>query len=330
MAGVVRAHDAAKECGMKLIVGAEFKTTDDLHIVLLAPTQKAYAQICGIITTGRMRSPKGEYQLSRSDFVDVSECLALWIPPKDPRLSIAHWLRDLFPQRSWIVLELHRDADDALRLANLDCFAQQSGLPLVAAGDVHMHIRERRAIQDTLTAIRHGCTLADAGHRLFPNGERHLRTYEELFELYPKDSLDESVRIASRCEFSLQSLKYHYPKELVPENKTASEHLRDLVEAGLKRRWPQGVPLKIRETIKKSSRLLPNFNTNTFFLTVHDIVNWARKQDKPILCQGRGSAANSVICFALGITEVSPDKIEVLLNASERRTQRTTRYRCGF
>jgi error-prone DNA polymerase len=323
MAGVVRAHDAAKECGLKLIVGSEFKTADDLHIVLLAPTQKAYAQICGIITAGRMRSPKGEYQLSRVDFTDVDECLALWIPPKDPRLSIAHWLSDLFPQRCWIALEMHRDADDASRLEQLTLFAEQAGIPLVAAGDVHMHIPERRAIQDTLTAIRHRCTLAEAGHRLFPNGERHLRTYEELCAIYPRESLGESARIAERCKFSLHSLKYHYPNELVPAGKSASEHLHDLVEAGLNKRWPQGVPKTVRHTIEKELALVSKLKYEHFFLTVHEIVNWARTRDKPILCQGRGSAANSVICFALEITAVSPEEIQVLFERflSEKRNE---------
>ena len=323
MAGVVRAHDAAKECGMKLIVGAEFKTTDDLHIVLLAPTQKAYAQICRLITTGRRRSPKGEYQLSRADFMDVDECLALWIPPKDPRISIARWVGNLFPHRSWIALELHRGANDAARLNQLNRLSDQTGLPLVATGDVHMHIRERRAIQDTMTAIRHRCTLAQAGHRLFPNGERHLRTYEELYAIYPKQSLEETIRIAERCEFSLGSLKYHYPRELVPEGKSATQHLRELVEQGLSKRWPLGTPQKVRDTVEKELALVAKLKYEHFFLTVQDIVNWARTRDKPILCQGRGSAANSVICYALEITEVSPEKIEVLFERflSEERNE---------
>ena len=235
MAGVVRAHDAAKKCGLKLIVGSEFHTTDDLHIVLLAPNQKAYAQICELITIGRRNAEKGSYKLSRPDFekVDLHECLALWLPSLQPRISLAGWVRDLFAQRCWIAVELHRQPDDVQRLAQLRQLGESLNIPLVAAGDVHMHARERRPLQDTLTAIRHKCTIEQAGHRLFPNGERHLRTLGDLATVYPHDLLEESVRIAERCHFSLGSLKYRYPRELVPAGVTATEHLRALTEQGL-------------------------------------------------------------------------------------------------
>jgi DNA-directed DNA polymerase III PolC len=313
MAGIVRAHDAAKECQLKLIVGAEFRTIDDLHVVLLAPSQAAYGQICQLITLGRRRSAKGEYQLARADFESkLSECLALWIPPADPRPSIASWLKELFPHRAWIAVELHRGADDARRLAELRQLGGTVGLPLVAAGDVHMHVRERRALQDTVTAIRHHCTLAEAGHRLFPNAERHLREHDELAAIYPRNLLDETLRIAERCEFSLSSLKYNYPRELVPEGVDAAQHLRNLTEQGLKKRWPGGVPEKFREQVDKELALVRDLKYEHFFLTVREIVEWARSRKKPILCQGRGSAANSIVCYALEITAVSPENIEVL------------------
>lgn len=314
MAGIVRAHEAAKECRLKLIVGAEFRTIDDLHVVLLAPSQAAYAQICQLITLGRRRSAKGEYQLSRSDFESkLGECLALWIPPADPRPSVASWLRELFPQRCWIAVELHRGVDDARRLARLRQVGNAVGLPLVASGDVHMHIRERRALQDTVTAIRHHCTLAAAGHRLFANGERHLRAHEELAAIYPSNLLEETSRVAERCEFSLSSLRYNYPRELVPEGMDATQHLRNLTEQGLLERWPAGVPDKFRETVEKELALIRDLKYEHFFLTVHEIVRWARAcRPKPILCQGRGSAASSIVCYALRITEVNPHDIEVL------------------
>ncbi|HEX7116688.1 MAG TPA: error-prone DNA polymerase [Steroidobacter sp.] len=311
MAGVVRAHEAAKDCGLKLIVGSEFRTSDDLHIVLLAPTQTAYAQICKLITLARKRSPKGEYRLTRADLQSgLQDCLALWIPSAEARPSLAGWLRDLFPGRCWIAVELHRDADDAERLARLTQLGETVGLPLVAAGDVHMHVSERRALQDTLTAIRHRCTLAEAGHRLFKNGERYLRPRQELAKLYPTPLLEQTLVIAERCEFSLQSLKYRYPRELVPEGLDASRHLRNLTEEGLARRWPQGVPPKIRELVEKELALIAELQYEHFFLTVHEIVSWARSRN--ILCQGRGSAANSVVCHALGITEVNPELIDML------------------
>ena len=314
MAGVVRAHEAAEKIGLRLIIGSEFRTTDDLHLVLLAPTQKAYAQICAMISAARMQSPKGEYKLSRTDFdTDLSECLALWIPGTEIRLSQSGWLREKFPQRCWIAVELHRQPDDAQRLTQLQRCGDAFGIPLVAAGDVHMHIRERRALQDTVTAIRHGCTIEQAGHRLFPNGERHLRTYDELLAVYPRQLLEESTRIAARCQFSLKSLEYHYPRELVTEGFTASQHLRNLTEIGILRRWPQGAPDKIRDVIEKELRLIKELGYEHFFLTVHDIVDHARHGCKPpILCQGRGSAANSVVCYALGVTEVNPEKANLL------------------
>jgi error-prone DNA polymerase len=313
MAGIVRAHDASKEYGLKLIVGAEFRTIDDLHVVLLAPTQTAYAEICALITRARLAADKGAYRLMRADFQsELDHCLAIWIPPADPRASMAGWMRELFPGRCWIAVELHLGADDPRRLARLQQLGASHGLPLVAAGDVHMHSPERRALQDTLTAIRHRCTLAAAGQRLFPNGERHLRSYEQLRKIYPQELLDETLHIAQRCEFSLDELRYRYPRELAPSGIEPAEHLRNLTEAGLKWRWPEGVPEKIRGVVDKELALIKKLQYEHFFLTVHEIVEWARSRPKPILCQGRGSAANSVVCYALRITEVDPRNIAAL------------------
>ncbi len=313
VAGVVRAHDAAKEHRLKLIVGAEFRTLDDLHVVLLAPTHTAYAEICALITRARLAADKGEYRLKRADFQSgLEHCLALWVPPAEPRASTAAWMRELFAERCWIAAELHLGANDARRLARLRQLGAAHGLPLVAAGDVHMHAPERRALQDTLTAIRHRCTLAAAGHRLHPNGERHLRSYEQLSKIYPRELLDETLNVAQRCEFSLSELRYRYPRELVPQGLDASQHLRNLTEKGMKVRWPNGVPEKIRAVIEKELALIKQLQYEHFFLTVHEIVEWARGRPKPILCQGRGSAANSVVCYALRITEVDPVNIAAL------------------
>ena len=313
MAGVVRAHDAAKQHKLKLIIGSEFRTLDDLHVVLLAPTHTAYAEICALITRARLASEKGKYRLTRADFQSgLEHCLALWVPPAGPRAGTAGWLRELFPGRCWIAVELHLGADDAQRLARLRQLGAAHGLPLVAAGDVHMHSPERRALQDTLTAIRNRCTLAAAGHRLHPNSERHLRSHEQLRRIYPQELLDETLHIAQRCEFSLHELRYRYPRELVPPGMAPCEHLRNLTEAGLKVRWPDGVPEKIRAVVDKELALIKQLQYEHFFLTVHEIVQWARSRPKPILCQGRGSAANSVVCYALRITEVNPANIAML------------------
>lgn len=191
MAGVVRAHEAARDCGIKLIVGAEFRTTNGMHMVLLAPTQSAYSQLCHLITQARLQASKGQYRLSNAEMQSgLDDCLALWIAPSSALISQAAWVQRHFPGRAWIAVELHRQADDAQRLARLQMLGARTQLPLVASSDVHMHVSQRRALQDTLTAIRHGCTLAQAGHRLFSNGERYLRPIEELHSLYPQELLD--------------------------------------------------------------------------------------------------------------------------------------------
>jgi error-prone DNA polymerase len=297
----------------KLIIGAQFRTACGLTLVLLAPSQQAYGQICRLITLGRRRSPKGEYHLTRADFESgLSECLALWVPPASaPQASAqAMWLREFFPGRGWVAVQLHRDADDAARLSQALALAAAVGLRAVAAGDVHMHVRARRMLQDTLTAIRHGHTLDTAGRALYPNGERHLRSLRQLRALYPPALLAESVAIAERCDFSLSTLRYEYPAELVPAGRSASEHLAALTGQGMARRWPHGVPPAVRSTIERELALIAELHYEHFFLTVEDIVRYAR--DRGILCQGRGSAANSAVCYALGITEIDPARMQLL------------------
>ena len=220
------------------------------------------------------------------------------------------WTQRVFPGRTWLAIELHRSPDDDARLALLEQLGRAAGVPRVAAGDVHMHVRGRRALQDLMTAIRHRTTVAAAGHRLFPNGERHLRTRQALAEIYPAELMRESVRIAQRCRFSLRDLKYQYPRELVPDGLTPSQHLRHLTEEGARRRWPTGVPIEARKLIERELTLIAELKYEPFFLTVQDVVAFARSRG--ILCQGRGSAANSVVCYCLGITAVDPGRIGML------------------
>ncbi len=322
LAGVVRAHVAAKETGFKLIIGSEFRLDDGLHFVALATSRTGYGNLSALITTGRrgVGVEKGTYLLTRQDLDSdgrLADCLIIWIPPAtldDKAKAQLTWLKTLFAQDTenhlWIAAELHFGPDDATRLRALEQLSAGTGIPLVATGDVHMHVRSRRVLQDTLTAIRLTTTVAEAGYALMPNGERHLRDLKTLAHVYPAPLLAESVNIANRCHFSLDELRYEYPEELVPPGETPTSHLRALTEEGLRWRYPIGVDAKVRGLIEKELGLIAELRYESFFLTVHDIVRFARSAG--ILCQGRGSAANSVVCFALRITEVNPAGMEVL------------------
>ena len=313
LAGIVRAWQAAKACELPLIVGSEMRIDNGPKIVLLVENLAGYQSLCQLITRARRRAAKGEYHVLREDFAQVplAGLLALWVPDNTTDLAPGHWLRGVFGnERLWLAVQLHRGADDAARLAQLLALARQLDLRAVASGDVHMHARGRRALQDTMTAIRHHTTVAEAGQRLFANGERHLRPLAALAELYPRALLDESVYIARRCTFDLGQLQYQYPRELVPEGHTASQWLRELTERGIRWRWPQGPSAAAREQIDKELALISELGYESYFLTVHDIVDFAR--GRHILCQGRGSAANSAVCFALGITELDPGRMNML------------------
>ncbi|WP_205903460.1 error-prone DNA polymerase [Pseudomonas viridiflava] len=315
LAGIVRAWQASKDSGLPLIIGSEMQIENGPKIVLLVEDLDGYQTLCRIITLARRRAKKGEYRLLRDDFEIVSNgLLAVWLPEieNDTQACLAqgNWLREQFAERLWLGVELHRGPDDEQRLADLLALAQSLSIPAVASGDVHMHARGRRALQDTMTAIRHHTTVAEAGHLLFANGERHLRTPDALAELYPDWLLAESVRIACRCTFDLDDLKYEYPHELVPKGQTPSSWLRELTERGVRKRWPDGLSPTTREQVEKELALIAEMKFDSYFLTVHDIVEFARSQH--ILCQGRGSAANSVVCYALGITELNPEKSNLL------------------
>lgn len=314
MAGAVQAHVAAKERGFKLIVGSEFRLDDGLRLVLLAPDHAAYSQICRLITTGRRAADKGDYFLTRADLVDLDQALALWLPPDDDTQAEGEgaFIATTFGDRAWIAVELHRSGDDRARLHRLQSLGRHLKLRCTAAGDVHMHVREARALQDTMTAIRHGLALEDCGARLFPNGERHLRPIAELRSLYPDALLAEAAAIAARCTFTMAGLNYEYPHELVPDGHDRSSWLRVLTERGLRERWPDGEPPAVRRQIETELELIIELRYEAFFLTVHDIVRWARSRSPEILCQGRGSAANSAVCYALGITSVNPAEQRLL------------------
>ena len=312
LAGVVKAHVAAIDCGLKLIIGSEFRL-DGHKLIALAPNRQAYSELSAFITLARRRGDKGSYQLDWNDLQgNLRNALLIWLPSQ--QLAVDHQrgeqLSNWFKQRLWIgVTHLlsGTDASDYYYYRNLAALWQ---LPMVACGDVHMHSRQRQPLQDTLTAIHHSCSVMELGERRFANGERHLRSLNQLQKLYPAALLRETLHIAKRCHFSLEELRYEYPSEVVPEHLTATQQLRFLVEGGIGKRWPDGVSADIRRQIEYELQVIAELNYESYFLTVHDIVNFARSRN--ILCQGRGSAANSVVCYCLFITEVSPDQISLL------------------
>jgi error-prone DNA polymerase len=319
LAGVVRAHLAAKDVGLRLLIGTEITLSDAAgtgpKLVLLAQDRAGYGNLSELITRGRRNARKGAYRLTCADLdTGLPGCLALLVPGNDSAgvsdLAHARWLDERFPGRAWVAAELLCGPDDRASLEQLHALAQAANLPLVAAGDVHMHVRSRRRLQDTLTAIRLGRPVHACGKALHPNAERHLRLRVRLAQRYPAALLAETLRIAERCAFSLDELRYEYPEELVPAGETPASHLRKLAETGLTWRFPHGAPAHVRTQVEHELALVADLGYEPYFLTVHDIVSFARARG--ILCQGRGSAANSAVCYALGITEVDPARMSML------------------
>jgi error-prone DNA polymerase len=312
VAGVVRAHIGAKGKPMKLIIGSEFRLECGMRFVALAIDRRGYGKLCRFITRGRRSATKGEYSLTRADLEELGleQCFILWLPSSPPREEEASWLAARFP-RVRIAVELLCEGTDRERLATLRDIGRKLGLRLVASGDVHMHSRARRKLQDTVTAIRLGVPIAAAGWHLYPNGERYLREPARLVKLYPPELLAETDAIAQECHFSLDELRYEYPHELVPAGYTPTSYLRKLTEEGARRRWPKGVPETERVEIERELALIAELRYEAYFLTVEELVRFAR--DRGILCQGRGSAANSRVCYYLGVSSVDPQRGAVLL-----------------
>jgi error-prone DNA polymerase len=314
LAGIVRAHAAARDSSLKLIVGSEFELENGLKAVVLVTDRKDYAALASLISRGRRAAEKGSYRLTEDDFsecLDASENPVLWLPTATPDVAQGAWLRECFPDRVWLAAELSVNGRDQQLLKIWTETAKSLGLRAVASGNVHMHCRERHRLQDTVTAIRLNIPLEKIGFNLYPNAEFYLKPVAELARRYPPELLDETLAIAERVNFSLDELRYEYPCELVPEGETSRSHLRALTEQGMRWRWPDGVPAKVPVLIEHELKLIAELGYEPYFLTVHDIVQFARGQK--ILCQGRGSAANSAVCYCLGITEVDPSRMEMLM-----------------
>ncbi|QIZ76187.1 error-prone DNA polymerase [Ferrimonas lipolytica] len=311
MAGIVKAHQAAKQYGIKLLVGSEFRLDDNL-LVLLACNRRGYGQICRLITLARRRCEKGQYQLQWQDLAsDNDDYLLLWAPQAPANAEQqAQRLQRWFENRLWLLLERTLVPGEGERLQQLLLLAQQQSLAITAAGQVRMHCRQRKPLLDVLDGVRQGCTLAQAGERLSANGEAYLKPWSLLQKRYQAEWLAQTMVIANRCQFSLDELRYEYPAELVPQGLSASLYLRQQVALGARWRFGEHTPVAIQAQIEQELTLIDELEYHYFFLTIYDIVQFAKSQQ--ILHQGRGSAANSVVCYCLGITEVDPTKVNLL------------------
>lgn len=313
LAGVVKAHVAAREHDIELIIGSEFNLSEGIHLVALAPNRTAYGELSGLISLGRRRSPKGEYEVTLRDVIfHLKRCLLIWLPKDDSEVNHGYGkqLARLCRERVWIGVQYLLGNDEVRRYRALQSLAGKLQLPLLACGDVQMHCATRKPLHDVMTALRYNCSVAELGSRRLPNAQQHLRSINQLERLYPRSLLEETLNVTRRCQFSLSELRYEYPEEVVPDGHNARDYLRELTWQGANQRWPDGTPSVIRQRIEKELALIAELDYEYYFLTVHDIVRFAR--DRGILCQGRGSAANSVVCYCLFITEVSPEKISLL------------------
>ncbi|EJG1646881.1 error-prone DNA polymerase [Vibrio parahaemolyticus] len=313
VAGVVKAHATIEQhkLDIKQIVGSMFWLNEECQIVLLCPCRKAYAEMCRIITNARRRSEKGSYQLSEWDLMSIRHCLVLWLPTHQASDHYwGRWLNQHHNNRLWVAIQRHLGGDDDAYTNHCEKLAHELQLPITACGGVLMHTAERLPLQHILTAIKHGCNVDKLGFERLSNAERALRPLNKLVRIYKPEWLEESKYIADLCEFKLSDLKYEYPTELIPNGYTPNSYLRMLVEQGKERRFPEGVPEDINQTIENELRLIEDLKYHYYFLTIHDIVMFAKQQG--ILYQGRGSAANSVVCYCLEITAVDPRQISVL------------------
>ncbi|HTJ06271.1 MAG TPA: error-prone DNA polymerase, partial [Caldimonas sp.] len=330
LAGVVRAHIEAKAQQLHLLVGSEIRLTlpgsgaPHARLVLLAQTRRGYGNLAHWITVARRRAEKGSYLAHPGDvegkvpnapmLAGLPECLALLVPsaaqPFEDVFAHAMWLRTWFQDRAAIAIELlHRAGDDDL-VDTVVRVAQYTTLPIVAAGDVLMHVRSRKPLQDTLTATRVAKPVAECGFALEPNAEQHLRSRGRLAALYQREWLEQTMVLAGRCSFSLAELRYEYPQEIVPVGETPASWLRKLTYEGVPKRFPGGLTEAHRKQIEDELAVIAELEYEAYFLTVADIVRWAREQK--ILCQGRGSAANSLVCYCLFVTEVDPRRATLL------------------
>ena len=316
LAGVVRAHTAAKSLKIKLLIGARLDFIDGPSLLCLPTNRVAYGQLAALLTRGKRRTTKGQCELHHADLVEHhTDQILIVLPPAKANSAFVGHLKSLTkcaPGRCYLAANHSYRGDDSYNIAYFAEIADLACVPLVATNDVHYHIPERRTLQDVLTCIRESCTIDQAGFRLTANAEQHLKSPEEmarLFESYP-EAIARTVEIADACTFSLDELQHQYPEELVPDNIPPHVHLAHLAHQGACERYSDNIPDKVRQQIDRELELIEQLGYAPYFLTVHDIVQFAKSQN--ILCQGRGSAANSSVCYCLGITAVDPSQIDLL------------------
>ena len=306
---------AAKVAEVRFIVGARLDFRCGRSLLVYPTDRAAYGRLARLITLGRRRAPKGECHLDLADLDSLGEGLIMIALPEGAEEPLAALLEDLagrFPGHVYLAGQHLYRGDDRRRLARLAALAARAGTPLVAVNDVHAHVPARRPLQDVLTCIREHCTIEEAGYRLFANAERHMKSPAEMAQLFADhpDALARTVEIAERCRFSLDELRYEYPDELTEAGRKPQEELVHLTWLGAAARYPDGVPEKVRAQLEHELALIAQLDYAPYFLTVHDLVRYARSQE--ILCQGRGSAANSAVCYCLGVTSVDPSHMNLL------------------
>jgi error-prone DNA polymerase len=327
LAGVVRMHSACTTAGIRPLIGCRLDLTDAPSLLAYPIDREGYGRLSKLLSLGKMRAEKGKCELALSDVAAHAEGIAFIAWPSDDLAVFEGELsriRDALTSLRHVAASWVYRGDDATRIERLDRLAKVHDCTILATNDVHYHAPDRRPLQDVVTCIREKVTIATAGYLLNPNAERHLKSPAEMMRLFARwpHAISATREFADSLHFSLNELRYEYPKETVPEGRTAQQYLEHLSWEEAKRRWPDGIPAKVLKQLNYELPLIEKLDFARYFLTVHDIVAYARSLDPPILCQGRGSAANSAVCYCLGITAVDPSVNDLLFErfiSEERR-----------
>lgn len=314
VAGIVRAYAHIKKFNLsiKLIIGSHFIYDGDVELVVICTNRQAYAELCRVITNSRKYCEKGKYKLTRWDLASIKHCLVIWLPTENEYTNESQidFLIQLYKKRLYIGISRLLKSGEYQKLHSSRELSEKYQIPCVAIGSVLLHDKSRLPLQHTLTAIKHNCSVDQLGALAISNSEATIRPVTTLKKLFKKEELLLTNEIADKCTFELSELKYEYPSELIPKNFTPIKYLRDLVNKGIKKQFAQGISKEHQSIIEKELDLIEEMGYEHFFITIYDIIQYAQK--KEILYQGRGSAANSIVCYCLEITAVHPDKIQVL------------------